>query len=81
MLHREKIKSQPLVSVIPLDRYIYDIWGKNKDAAYAMTPAPPEGPYENCFDKLNIRTGSNKNDDFLLIDGLGNNGLHAYSDS
>ncbi|HBN85994.1 MAG TPA: hypothetical protein DDZ89_19375, partial [Clostridiales bacterium] len=43
---------------------------------------PPNGPYEACFDKVSIRTGRDQeNDDFLLIDGLGSNGIHSYSDA
>ncbi len=70
------------ITLIPLDKYIYDVWSKNPTEAKRLTPTPPTGPYEACFDKVSIRTGwDDKNDDFLLIDGLGSTGVHSYSDA
>lgn len=66
---------------ISIDNYIYDIWSKNPGEGKRMTGAPPYGPKAQCFDKVSIRTGWDEiNDDFLLLDGLGSNGIHAYND-
>jgi len=68
-------------NVVPLDRYIYDCWNKDKKLAETLTVTPPYGIYEQCFDKVSIRSGWEENEDFLLIDGLGSNGIHSYSDA
>lgn len=66
----------------PLDKRFYDIWEKNEVQGVRLAVTPPYGPYERCFDKLSVRTGYDEiEDDFLLIDGLGSNGIHAYSDA
>ena len=70
------------ITRIMLDKYSYTVWEKNPKQAKQFSTTPPEGPYEDCFDKVSIRTGWDKiHDDFLLIDGLGSNGVHAYSDA
>ena len=70
-----------MISILPLDRYIYDCWDKDERLARGLTFTPPYGPYQQCFDKVSIRSGWEENDDFLLIDGLGTNGNHAFSDA
>lgn len=70
------------INAFPLDRRFYDIWDKNEAEGVRMSVMRPDGPYEQCFDKLSIRTGWDEiEDDFLLIDGLGSNGIHAYNDA
>ena len=69
------------INIIPLDRWIYNAWSENAELAKGLTVTPPFGPYENCFDKLCVRTGWDEKDEFLLIDGLGSNGIHSYSDA
>jgi len=69
------------VTVVPLDKFIYDSWDKDKKLAESLTITPPYGAYEQCFDKVSIRTGWGENEDYLLIDGLGSNGIHSYSDT
>jgi hypothetical protein len=69
------------LNIIPLDHWIYDSWSKDMRLAKGLTATPPYGPYGNCFDKLCIRTGWDEEDEFLLIDGLGSNGIHSYSDA
>ncbi|HBN85770.1 MAG TPA: hypothetical protein DDZ89_18235, partial [Clostridiales bacterium] len=72
----------PKINCFPLDRLFYDIWDKDETEGIRMSVMRPDGPYEQCFDKASIRTGwDEENDDFLLIDGLGSNGIHAYNDA
>ena len=77
-----ELKDSSAISCIPLDKCIYDVWDKSPGEGRCLTMTPPNGPYEACFDKVSIRTGRDQeNDDFLLIDGLGSNGIHSYSDA
>lgn len=70
------------INCFPLDRLFYDIWDKDVATGVRMAVTHPEGPYEQCFDKASLRTGWDEiEDDFLLIDGLGSNGVHAYNDA
>ncbi len=76
------ISESSVISCIPMDKYIYDVWDKNTAEGRRLATTPPYGRYEDCFDKVSIRTGWNRTeDDFLLIDGLGSNGVHAYNDA
>ena len=77
-----RVPDTSVVSRILLDQYTYDVWQKNPGVAKRFNTTPPAGSYEDCFDKVSIRTGWDElRDDFFLIDGLGSNGVHAYSDA
>jgi WD40 repeat protein len=76
-----KVPSESGMKRIPIDSYIYDIWSENPHEGMRLTGSPPYGPKTQCFDKLSVRTGWDEiKDDYLLIDGLGSAGIHAYSD-
>ncbi|HOJ10677.1 MAG TPA: hypothetical protein PK733_08805 [Clostridiales bacterium] len=68
------------VTVIPIDPNVYNAWRDYPDIAHMVADTPPVAPIEKCFDKLAVRTGFNRKDEFLLIDGLGG-GSHSYADA
>ena len=68
------------VTVVPVDRRVYEVWQKEPSQAVWAVASPPSAPIEQCFDKLAIRTGWKREDDYLLIDGLGG-GSHSYDDA
>lgn len=68
------------VTVIPVDPLVYDVWRRDRGQASGAVTTPPSAPIEQCFDKLAIRTGWKRADDYLLIDGLGG-GSHSYDDA
>jgi WD40 repeat protein len=75
-------EESPGITCILLDKYTYDVWEKEPEQAKRLSTTPPAGPYEDCFDKVSVRTGRDPvKDDFLLIDGLGSSGIHAYGDT
>ena len=69
------------VAVVPLDKLIYGTW-QYEDEEYAsmVSDTAPSGPIEKCYDKISFRAGWDKNDDFLLVDGIGGGG-HSYADA
>ncbi|HOJ09152.1 MAG TPA: hypothetical protein PK733_00975 [Clostridiales bacterium] len=68
------------IDVIPIDPLVYYAWEKEPKLASGASDAPPKAPIDKCFDKLAIRTGWGRDDDYLLIDGLGG-GSHSYADA
>ena len=44
-----------------------------------MLHTGPSAPIDRCFDKLSVRNGWEKMDQYLLIDGLGSNSNHTHS--
>jgi len=72
--------STPLVTVIPMDPLIYNVWSREPAMADGVTDTPPTVPIETCFDNLAVRTGWAVDDDYLLLDGLGG-GSHSYADA
>jgi len=72
--------STPVVTVIPMDPLMYNVWTREPGMADGVTDTPPTVPIETCFDKLAVRTGWAVDDDYVLIDGLGG-GSHSYADA
>lgn len=70
----------PLITVVPMDPLVYDVWSHHPELASGVTDTPPAVPIGSCFDKLAVRTGWGVDDDYLLIDGLGG-GSHSYADA
>lgn len=68
------------VTVIPVDKLVYEAWERDAKMAPDVVTTPPAAPIEQCFDKLSVRTGWKLEDDYLLIDGLGG-GSHSYDDA
>ena len=68
------------VTVIPVDPLVYHVWERDAEQAPAVVTTPPTAPLSQCFDKLALRTGWERDDDYLLIDGLGG-GSHSYDDA
>lgn len=68
------------VTVVPLDPLVHGAHATAPDAAPWMFKVPPSAPAEECFDKVAIREGWNRDDAYLLIDGIGG-GSHAYDDA
>lgn len=68
------------VKVIPMDSLVYESWEHEPKMAPGVSDTPPYDEIEKCFDKISFRTGFNKKDDYLLIDGLGG-GSHSYADA
>ncbi len=68
------------VTVVPLDPLVHGAHEKAPDAAPWMFKVPPSAPVEKCFDKVAMREGWNRDDAYLLIDGIGG-GSHAYDDA
>jgi len=78
-VEKTELKKPPLITVVPMDSFIYH--ANDREEGKKLSATPPEGPIEDCFDKISIRTGWKEEDEFLLLDGLGSNGAHAYSDA
>lgn len=71
------------VKVIPMDKLVYHAWDYLPELAAGhggASTCPPAVPLEQCFDKLAYRAGFDKDDEYLLIDGLGG-GSHSYEDA
>jgi len=68
------------IDVVPIDPLVYYAWEKEPQLASGASDTPPKAPIDKCFDKLAIRTGWDRDDDYLLIDGLGG-GSHSYADA
>ena len=68
-------------TIVPVDPLIYETW-QHEDEYHSrmVTDTPPAGPIEKCFDKISFRSGWDKGDDFMLVDGIGGGG-HSYSDA
>ncbi|MBM3475399.1 MAG: hypothetical protein FJX75_19215, partial [Armatimonadetes bacterium] len=62
-----------LVSALP--RPNYDMCASNPSY-----PTPPNVPYEQTFNKLSLRAGWDRADDYLLLDGFGR-GNHMHFDA
>ncbi|MDR6553115.1 hypothetical protein [Paenibacillus qinlingensis] len=70
------------VTVVPLDPLIYETWDKEPDLALLLLDTPPSAPIDLCFDKISIRAGWQKQDDYMLIDGLSTkSSSHSYADA
>ena len=68
------------LTVVPLDPLIHGAHHAAPNAAHWMFKVPPSAPVEQCFDKVAFREGWNREDGYLLIDGIGG-GSHAYDDA
>lgn len=68
------------IDVVPIDPLVYYAWEKEPKLASGAADTPPKAPIDKCFDKLAIRTGWGRDDEYLLIDGLGG-GSHSYADA
>lgn len=68
------------ITVIPVDPIVYHAWENEPDIAGQAVDTPPAAGIDQCFDKLVMRAGWGKDDDYLLLDGLGG-GSHSYSDT
>ena len=72
------------ISVIPYDPGFWQGW---RNIPRADRFQAPNVPYERAFDKIALRTGLGRNDEFLLLDGMlgashdydDTNTIHAYS--
>ena len=72
------------ISVIPYDAGFWQGW---RNIPRADRFQAPNVPYERAFDKIALRTGLDRNDEFLLLDGMlgashdydDTNTIHAYS--
>ena len=67
------------IKITPMDPLIYNAWEKAPELVEEMLHTGPDVPIEKTFDKLTIRTGWEKADQYLLIDGLGSNSNHTHS--
>jgi len=67
------------ICITPMDPLIYNSWEKAPELVREMLETGPDVPIESAFDKLSIRTGWAHNDQYLLVDGLGNNSNHSHS--
>ncbi|MCD6360993.1 MAG: PQQ-binding-like beta-propeller repeat protein, partial [Armatimonadetes bacterium] len=63
------------VQVARLPRPSYDHAARNPSY-----PTPPNLPWEECFDKLSLRAGLEREDEYLLLDGFGR-GNHMHFDA
>ncbi len=69
------------ITVIPVDPAYY-----NKYASYPPNVAeylnqpPPDVPLAQCFDKIAVRAGWKRDDDYLLLDGITGGG-HSFNDA
>lgn len=68
------------LTVVPLDPLVHGAHDKAPNAAPWMFKVPPSAPVEACFDKVAFRNGWDRDDAYLLIDGIGG-GSHAYDDA
>ena len=72
------------VSVIPYDKGFWKGWRNLPSHSFFN---PPNIPYEKAFDKIAFRTGLDRTDEFLLLDGMvgashdydDTNTIHEYS--
>lgn len=70
------------ITIVPMDPLIYNMSEREPEMAQWVFEAPPSVPLESCFDKIALRSGWHKDDDYMLIDGLGSKGAsHAYADA
>ncbi len=67
------------INITPMDSLIYNSWEKAPGLVREMLHSGPDVPIDETFDKLSIRTGWEKDDQYLLIDGLGSNSNHTHS--
>lgn len=72
-------KDQIGIKITPMDRLIYNSWEKAPKLVKEMLHTGPDTTIDKTFDKLTIRTGWQRKDQYLLIDGLGNNSNHTHS--
>ncbi|MEN6643103.1 MAG: FG-GAP-like repeat-containing protein [Armatimonadia bacterium] len=63
------------IVVSPLPRPNYDDCARNP-----QYPTPPNVPYEQTFNKLSLRAGWERGDEYLLLDGYGR-GTHMHFDA
>ncbi len=72
------------LKIIPMDKLVYGAAEALPEYAtltgVGAFTRPPEVPQKNCFDKIAWRSGFEKDDEYLLIDGLGG-GSHSYDDA
>ncbi len=68
------------LTVVPLDPLLHGAHDAAPEAAHWMFKVPPSASVEKCFDKVAFREGWNREDAYLLIDGIGG-GSHAYDDA
>jgi len=67
-------------TVVSMDPLVYYAWDHQPEALARRFPRRPNIPLDRAFDKLSFRAGWAREDDYLLIDGLGG-GSHAYADA
>ncbi|MCK5757904.1 MAG: hypothetical protein KAH14_02340, partial [Clostridiales bacterium] len=72
-------KDQIGIKITPMDPLIYNSWEKAPELVKEMLHTGPDTTIDKTFDKLTIRTGWQRKDQYLLIDGLGNNSNHTHS--